>query len=126
MKLTNPPTWFSTSIREGLARTYTLSLDGSPAAEMVGATTATWIDDLWHDRRYAWADEGVDPARIAAAFRTIRQTARRWPGLDEFHRALPPPPERAALKHQPCTPEQAAANLKRLNALVGEVFGSQP
>ena len=126
MKPTNPPEWFSTSIREGLARTYTLSLDGSPAAEMVGATTATWIDDLWHDRRYAWADAQIDATRIANAFRTIRHTARRWPNLDDFHRALPPPPEAPALKHQPCSPEQAAANLKRLHEMVDEVFGGKP
>lgn len=92
---------------------------------MVGATTATWIDDLWHDRRYAWADAQIDATRIANAFRTIRHTSRRWPNLDDFHRALPPPPEVPALKHQPCSPEQAAANLKCLHAMVDEVFGGR-
>ncbi len=123
MKTTTPPDWFSTSIRQGLAQTYANCLPGSPAAELVGATTASWIDDLWHDERYAWQNPDTDAARIGHAFRMIRRTADRWPTLTDFSRHLPAPPEAPALKHQPCSPEQAAANVARLQAMVEEMFG---
>lgn len=92
---------------------------------MVGGTTATWIDDLWHDPRYAWADPETDAARIAHAFRQLRRHAERWPTLADFARALPEPPQRVALKHEPCSPEQAAKNVMRLHALVDEIFGGK-
>lgn len=124
MKTTTPPEWFSTAIRQGLAQTYANCLPGSPSSELVGATTASWIDDLWHDPRYAWNDPDTDCARIAHTFRQIRRTADRWPTLTDFARHLPAPPERLSIKHQPCSPEQAEANRRRLLAMVDEIFGS--
>lgn len=118
MKSTTPPAWFSTSIRSGLAQTYALSLTGSPSSELVGATTATWVDDLWHDPRYAWDDPEIDARRIAHAFRQLRRVSERWPTLVDFAKHLPAPPDVPALKHQPCSPEQAAANVKRLREMI--------
>lgn len=108
-----------------LAQTYSLCLPGSPGADVLPATAATWADDLWHDPRYSWADPDTDRARIAHAFRQLRRNCERWPTLADFSKALPPPPEVPALKHQPCSPEQAAANVKRLQAMVEEMFGGK-
>jgi sulfur transfer protein SufE len=122
VKPTIPPDWFTTAIRTGLAQVYAMSLQGCPSSEIIKATTATWIDDLWHDSRFAWADPPKDATRIAEAFRTLRRTSERWPTMPEFVRALPAPPERVSLAHKPCSDEQAAANVDRLKRLAGELL----
>jgi hypothetical protein len=125
MKTSMPPAWFLTTLETCLAQTYSLCLPGSPGADVLPATAATWADDLWSDPRFAWADPDTDRARIAHAFRQLRRTSERWPSLADFCRALPPPPEAPALKHEPCSPEQAARNVERLKAMVEEMFGSK-
>ncbi len=112
-------------MRQGLAQTYALCLPGSPGADVLPATVATWADDLWHDARFAWADPETDAKRIAHAFRLIRAHAERWPTLRDFVQKLPEPPEAPALKHEPCKPEQAARNVERLKAMVEEMFGAK-
>jgi hypothetical protein len=110
-------------MRQGLAQTYALCLPGSPGADVLPATVATWADDLWHDARFAWADPETDARRIAHAFRLIRAHAERWPTLRDFVQKLPEPPQLVALTHKPCSDEQAAQNVTRLLAMVDEVFG---
>lgn len=125
-KAATPPEWFSTSIRQGLAQTYANCLNGSPAAELVGATTASWIDDLWHDERYSWQSPDTDAARIAHAFRMIRRVAERWPTLADFSRHLPAPPELPALAHKPLSDADAAKRVARICAWIAGGMKGEP
>lgn len=92
----------------------------------MGATTASWIDDLWHDERYAWQNPDTDAARIGHAFRMIRRTADRWPTLTDFSRVLPEPPKPQALTHKPLSDDGAAEKLGRLKEWAANNFRGQP
>lgn len=108
-------------MRQGLAQTYALCLPGSPGADVLPATVATWADDLWHDTRFAWADPETDAKRIAHAFRLIRAHAERWPTLRDFVQKLPEPPQPVALTHKPCSDEQAAQNVEKIIDLISKL-----
>ena len=125
MKTTTPPDWFRSTLTTSMAQTYALCLPGSPGADVLPATVSTWVDDLWHDNRFMWADPEIDARRIAQAFRLIRAHSERWPTLRDFVSKLPDPPTPVALTHKPHSNEQAAKNVERLHAMVDEIFGSK-
>jgi len=107
--------------------TYAQSLPGCPGADVfASATVRSWVEDLWMDARYSWIDPDSDRARIAEAFRRIRQHAERWPTQADFARNLPSPPTHTAIAHRPCTDEQAKANIQRLVAEMKSICQSTP
>lgn len=85
MIATPPPNWFLTSIARGLQRLLVLSLDRTPAAELLGSCVESWGDALWPGR--AWHES--DAQRIEAAFRHLAATRRQWPAPADLLIALP-------------------------------------
>lgn len=109
-----PAQWFLDEIRRGLAALAVLSLDGTPAMDVLAeATPKVWAAALWGGR--AWEQER-DVPRIRAAFRMIAASALRWPAPRQLAEALPTERPRAALP-APRSPEREAAALAALNAL---------
>ena len=104
---------------------FCLSLDRTPAAEMLPGTAQTWLEAITDGK--AW-DEGRDADRIAAGFRTLARIARRWPAPAEFLDVVPPVADLPAIGYEskPVTPEQAAANIAKLKAMLGRVTEPMP
>lgn len=97
----------------------TLSLDRTPAAELLGETAITWADALWAGR--AWHDS--DDARIAEAFRRLSGAQRQWPAPADFLAALPPrtPSSLRSLPARTPTAAECDAVLRRLEKMAREV-----
>lgn len=108
-----------------MQKMFCLSLDRTPAAEMLPGTAQTWLEAITDGK--AW-DEGRDADRIAAGFRTLARIARRWPAPAEFLDVVPPVADLPAIGYEskPVTPEQAAANIAKLKAMLGGVTEPMP
>lgn len=80
--------WYTNEIIDGLTKLMSLSLDRTPASDLVQITAATWIDATSYDRD--WQQERDTP-RIRGAFSTLARTSDSWPSPRKFLEALPPP-----------------------------------
>ena len=102
----------------GLQKLACLSLDRTPAAEILTGTAQAWIEALTDGR--AW-DEERDAARVRRAFVTLARTCRRWPAPAEFVDALPPAPTPLALVREVrVDPEVLRQNVARIKAKLAE------
>lgn len=103
----------------------TLSLDRTPAAEVLTSAAMTWYEAAIDGR--AW-DEARDTERVRKAFRTLVATMRRWPVPAEFLAALPPLPEPLAIgkDHKPASPAARAAAVAKVNALLRQAVEPMP
>lgn len=108
----------------GLQKLACLSLDRTPAAEVLPGTAQAWMEAITDGRTWS---EGRDTGRVQSAFRTLGRTARRWPSPAEFLDAMPRV-EQTAIGYEvkPVTPEEAAANIARLKAMLREVVEPMP
>lgn len=87
------PDWKLDAIAHGLAKLTTLSLERTPAMDVIRATAVTWHEAITHDRAF---DQARDRPRFDAAFRTLASECRSWPTPRDFLDALPavkPPAE---------------------------------
>ena len=100
--------WLMDEVVTGLQKLACLSLDRTPAAEVLAGTAQAWMEAITDGR--AW-DERRDAERVQAAFRTLGRTVLRWPAPAEFLDALPRIPPPSALSYEskpsPCPPEIA-------------------
>lgn len=84
--------WINREISTGLQCLVMLSLDRSPALDVISkGTLPTWVGAITQGRRF---DEERDVPRFRAAFRTLAMTCTQWPTPRQFLDALP------ALKEQ--------------------------
>ena len=67
------PQWFLVEIAQGLRGLIPLSLEGQPAAELLGAAIDTWAADLYR--------ESIQQSAVAGMFKDLRRTCTRWPTL---------------------------------------------
>lgn len=105
----------------GLQKLYPLSLDRTPAADILPGTAMAWIQAITHNR--AW-DQYRDTPRIRGAFTTLAQSCDRWPSPKQFMEALPQSEQPRLTKQPgiPSTKEEREANLARLRQLYGDVI----
>ena len=105
--------WLLDEVLNGLQKLFCLSLDRTPAAEMLPGTAQAWLEAIADGK--AW-ERGRDADRIAAGFRTLARIARRWPAPAEFLEVVPPAADLPAIGYEskPVTPEQM--ELARLRA----------
>lgn len=73
--------WLLVELASGLQRLACLSLDRTPAAEILTGTATAWLEALTDSRTW---DESRDTPRIRQAFTTLARTSRRWPAPAEF------------------------------------------
>lgn len=100
------PAWFTNRILTGLQRIYTLSLPGTPAADIIDKTADTWVAVLWPPGM--WQEER-DLPRFNEAFRLLARKVERWPAPRALLDCLPPAPEVQALP-----PPKYRANPERI------------
>ena len=67
------PQWFLVEIAQGLRGLIPLSLDGQPAAELIGTAIDTWAADLYQ--------ETIPQSAVVGMFRELRRTCTRWPTI---------------------------------------------
>lgn len=117
--------WLLDEILTGLQKLLCLSLDRTPAAETLPGTAQAWLEAITDGK--AW-DANRDAARIAAAFRTLARTARRWPAPAEFLDVLPPVPPLSAIGYErkPASPEAIERARKQVEAMVSGVVQPVP
>lgn len=82
-----PEQWFINEISSGLQTLYVLSLDRTPAADMISATADIWAQTLW-SKPIDWQTE-LDAQRIRAGFIKLAGAVGRWPSPSEFLSYLP-------------------------------------
>jgi len=63
-----------------------LSLESTPASEVMPGTALAWHEVLVHGRAF---DQARDLPRFREAFRTLAGRQRRWPAPVDFLEALP-------------------------------------
>lgn len=110
--------WLELEILTGLQKLSCLSLDRTPAAEILPGTAQAWAEAIADGREW---DERRDAQRMRTAFVTLARTMRRWPAPAEFLDALPPVKPLRAIEreHRPATPEQVAAHVEKIRKMLG-------
>jgi hypothetical protein len=113
--------WLKESVGRGLQALLVLHLDGGPSFETAKKTTTIWYRCI-KNWPIAW-DESLDRPRLTAAFLALASSAVRWPCPTQLRAVLPARvyPELALPKPE-VSPEQAAANLAKIKALLRGVI----
>lgn len=78
--------WILDEILTGLQKLLPLSLESTPAAEVIPGTALAWHEVMVHNRTF---EPDRDRARFRAAFRTLAERCRRWPAPADFFDAMP-------------------------------------
>lgn len=100
----------------GLQKLACLSLDRTPAAEVLVGTAAAWAEALTADR--AW-DQVRDTPRVRSAFVTLAKTCRRWPAPVEFTEALPSSAQLSLVREsRVASPEVREANVRKIEEML--------
>lgn len=118
-------TWIHHEILDGLSKLLCLSLERSPAADMIAGTAAAWVEAVTFGREWV---ESRDRPRFRAAFVTLANTREQWPAPKHFIEAMPAAPAPLALvrEHKPASPEAARKAVERITSLLGEVAQPMP
>lgn len=107
--------WIHDEILDGLSRLLCLSLERTPAADMIVGTAAAWGEAITHKRKF---DQAQDTPRFREAFKTLANLRRTWPAPIDFMDALPKANAPLALqdkrKASPDVAERALADLKAM------------
>lgn len=116
MNCNNDNDWLEIEILTGLQKLSCLSMDRTPAAEILPGTAQAWMEAITDGM--AW-DERRDAERVAATFRVLARISRRWPLPAEFLAALPPVPPLPALSYErkPASPEVIERARKQVEAM---------
>lgn len=124
-EIDNETDWLLAELATGLQKLACLSLDRTPAAEMLLGTAHAWLDAVTDGRDW---DEARDAGRVAAAFRTLSRTARRWPAPAEFLDAIPAVAAPLAIgrESRPASPEAVQAHADRIRSLLADVVIPAP
>lgn len=118
-------TWIHHEILDGLSKLLCLSLERSPAADMIAGTAAAWVEAVTFGREWV---ESRDRQRFRAAFVTLANTREQWPAPKHFIEAMPAAPSPLALvrDRRPADPEVARKAVEKITALLGEVVQPVP
>ena len=109
--------WLLIEILTGIQKLSCLSLDRTPATEVLEGTARTWFESLTHNRQW---DSERDAERVASAFMTLAARSKRWPCPAEFLESLPPavPLLQIAREKKPASQEVRNAALRRLKTML--------
>lgn len=95
-----------------------LSLDRTPAAELIAGTARAWLEAVTADNAF---DCQRDTPRIRAAFRALAKQRESWPAPRHFIEALPRVEQRAlGYEVKPASREEADAAMARIREILGE------
>lgn len=114
--------WMLDEIATGLQKLYLLSLDRTPAAELLTGTAQSWLEALTEGREW---DEQRDTQRIREAFVTLARTREQWPAPRHFLDVLPHvQQQRLGYEVKPASKEEAAAAMARIRQMLDEQMPS--
>lgn len=118
-------TWIHHEILDGLSKLLCLSLERSPAADMIAGTAAAWVEAVTFGREWV---ESRDRPRFRAAFVTLANTREQWPVPKHFIEAMPAAPAPLALvrEHKPASPDAARKAAERIAELLGYAVQAMP
>ena len=113
--------WLLDEIATGLQKLACLSLDRTPAAELLTATARVWHEAITDGRAF---DEQRDSPRIRQAFRTLAATREQWPAPRHLVEALPKI-EQGAIGYEvkPVSRDEAAKRMAEIRAELERVDG---
>lgn len=80
------PEWLRSEVLDGLCKLVTLSLDRTPAVDVIAGTAETWMEAICHRREW---DQSADRMRVRQAFATLAANCTSWPNPKQFLEALP-------------------------------------
>jgi hypothetical protein len=103
--------WLHNEILDGLSKLLCLSLERTPASDLIEGTAAMWVESLSAGMQW---DRERDTPRIRQAFVTLATTRTSWPAPLHFREALPPAPALKALPARPADPERARRMIEQL------------
>lgn len=118
-------TWIHHEILDGLSKLLCLSLERSPAADMIAGTAAAWVEAVTFGRDWV---ESRDRQRFRAAFVTLANTREQWPAPKHFIDAMPAAPSPLALvrDRRPADPEVVRKAVEKIAAMLGDVVQPMP
>ena len=118
-------TWIHHEILDGLSKLLCLSLERSPAADMIAGTAAAWVEAVTFGRDWV---ESRDRQRFRAAFVTLANTREQWPAPKHFIEAMPAAPSPLALvrDRRPADPEVVRKAVEKITAMLGDVVQPMP
>lgn len=111
--------WLLDEILTGIQKLMTLSLDRTPAAELITATARVWREALGVGR--AW-DQSRDTARIREGFARLALNAKRWPTVDDLLTSLPSTPHQWRLPAPTNIPLSREDKARNLAAILGKDY----
>ena len=109
--------WLLEEIATGFQKLLCLSLDRTPAGEVIPGTAQAWFEALTFGREW---DRQRDTPRIRRAFVTLAQTQRMWPAPRDFIEALPPAPAPKLIARGMGDPEVAAKALGEIGEILAQ------
>lgn len=111
-------TWLHDEILDGLSKLLCLSLERTPASDLIEGTAAMWVETLADGMK--WERER-DAPRIRKAFATLAKTRTTWPAPLHFREALPAIEQKAiGYEVKPVSREESLQIIARLRAEIGE------
>ena len=112
--------WFARCIAVGLTRLAALQLPGTPIdAQTAAAMRDVWVETLWKARRW---DEGLDAARIEAAFGALAARCTRFAAPAQFLEVLAPRQAAPIAAPPILSEEQRMANMARVREMLAAVY----
>lgn len=114
--------WLLNEILTGMQKLLTLSLDRTPAMDLITGTAMTWHEAMTYRR--VW-DQDRDAARIRDGFSRLALNAKRWPTVDDLITAMPSPPTQWRLPAPTNIPVTREGKARRLAALLGADYNPE-
>lgn len=109
--------WLLTEIMTGFQKLLCLSLERTPAAEVIPGAAQAWFEALTSGREW---DRHRDTTRIRKAFVILAQNQRQWPAPRDFTEALPPATAPLRLARAAGNPEVAAKALDEIGEILAK------
>lgn len=80
------PDWMRNEVLDGFCKLVTLSLERTPAVDVIAGTAEIWIEALCHGREWR---QTLDQLRIRKAFIALAATCTVWPAPRQLLDAMP-------------------------------------
>jgi hypothetical protein len=114
--------WLLNEILTGMQKLLTLSLDRTPAMDLITGTARTWHEAITYRR--VW-DEERDADRVRDGFARLALNAKRWPTVDDLITALPSAPTQWRLPAPTNIPATREEKARRLASLLGKEYNPE-
>ena len=114
--------WLFDEVLTGMQKLMALSLDRTPAAELITATAKVWHEALHIGR--VW-DRERDAKRIRESFTRLALNSKRWPAVEELITSLPSAPHQWRLPPPTGIPPTREEKARKLRALLGADYNPE-